>query len=381
MPRSFPLKFLKLIFSVIFIFALPLAAWSKLVQEADSVSNSLTHEDLVRGERLFHGLVYLENKSTKCSGCHNTAYSDTLNWNPDAIEISRKYHDRTNEDLVKVLLKPAGKKLAESHSGITLTPDEIRLIKGYMDELPEKGLKKAKPDITNLILFIIASILFLLSITDLIITKKLRRKQIHYFILTVTSVFITYILVKDAIALGRSPGYSPDQPVKFSHVVHAGQNQTDCIYCHSYAPYSKAAGIPAENVCMNCHLIVRNGTRSGTWEISKVTTAFENKVPIEWIRVHNLPDHVFFSHAQHVNAGKINCTECHGNVAGMDRIVQVNDLSMGWCINCHRRTKVNFSENEFYTQYVRLSEKMKNGVIDSVTVSDQGGTECMRCHY
>lgn len=318
-----------------------------------------------------------------CASCHNTSAetSDTMNWNPDALEISLKYLRKSPEDLSKVLLKPTGKKMAAAHARFQLSPEEVILLKGYMDNLTETGLKKEKPIITNLLFFIIASILFLLSTTDLIITKKLEKKRIHYLILTVTFVFIIYILVKDAIAIGRSQGYSPDQPIKFSHRVHAGQNKTDCIYCHSYAPYSKVAGITPGNVCMNCHLIVREGTRSGLFEISKVTTAFENKEPIHWIRIHNLPDHVFFSHAQHVSAGGIGCTVCHGDVGTMDRIVQVSDLSMGWCINCHRTRKVDFKENTFYTQYVELSKKMANGGLDSVMVSGQGGTECMRCHY
>jgi hypothetical protein len=132
---------------------------------------------------------------------------------------------------------------------------------------------------------------------------------------------------------------------------------------------------------MNCHLLVRQGTRSGMFEIAKVTTAYEKKEPVRWVRVHNLPDHVYFNHAQHVTAGGINCTECHGEVKEMDRIVQVSDMSMGWCINCHRTRKVNFKENAFYSGYSIMAEKMKSGKTDSVTVSDQGGTECMRCHY
>ena len=144
---------------------------------------------------------------------------------------------------------------------------------------------------------------------------------------------------------------------------------------------SKNAGIPPVNVCMNCHLVVRTGTRSGVTEISKIITAFENLKPIEWIQVHNLPDHVFFSHAQHVTAGKVSCQECHGDVKSMHVIRQVSDLSMGWCINCHRNRKVDFKDNIFYSQYGDLAEKLKNKQIDSVTVSMIGGTECMKCHY
>lgn len=200
-------------------------------------------------------------------------------------------------------------------------------------------------------------------------------------ILFLTTVFLSYTLAVNAISLGRSYGYSPFQPVKFSHAVHAGQNRIDCIYCHSTAPFSKTAGIPPENVCMNCHLILRTGTRSGAFEIAKITDAFQNNRPVKWIKVHNLPDYVFFSHAQHVSAARVNCRECHGAVEKMDVIKQVSDLSMGWCIDCHRNKKFNFQQNKFYSQYKDLAEKLKKGSVDSVTMSMLGGIECMKCHY
>ena len=354
------------------------------VASADSVldrQRNFKGEELIRGERLFFGLAYLKNEAVNCAGCHNTRVSDTLNWNPDALEISEKYLHKSPRDLSRVLLRPIGNKLTQVHKGITLSPEDIVLIKAYMDKFVEIGLKPNKPVITNLILFIIASFFFLFSITDLTITKKVKRRWINYLILTITGIFITYTLVVNSLKIGRSQDYSPTQPVKFSHVVHAEQNATDCIYCHSSAPYSKTAGIPALNVCMNCHLIVRNGTRSGTFEISKIISHYENQKPLEWIKVHNLPDHVFFSHAQHVTTGKVDCSECHGNVKEMDQIRQVSDLSMGWCINCHRTRKIDFHDNKFYSQYRDLAEKMKKSGNDSVTVSMIGGTECMKCHY
>lgn len=341
----------------------------------------LKAEELVRGERLFYGLVYQKEVSVNCAACHNTVATDTLNWNPDAFEISNKYLEKSARDLSRVLLKPAGQKMALVHKNINLSPEDIVMVKGYMDKFVDIGLKQGKPVVTNLVLFIIAALLFLFSIIDLTISKILKRKWIHYIILLTTTVLITYIIVIDALALGRSKNYSPTQPVKFSHAVHAGQNGTDCIYCHSSAPYSKAAGIPSVSVCMNCHLMVRNGTRSGVFEISKVISAYENNKPIEWIKVHNLPDHVFFSHAQHVSAGGVSCTECHGAVNEMNVIMQVSDLSMGWCLNCHRTKQLDVKSSVFYTQYRELAEKMKKGEIDSVTVSMVGGRECMKCHY
>jgi len=271
--------------------------------------------------------------------------------------------------------------MTEVHKGFKMSPEDIMMIKAYMDQLVDSGLKQNKPVITNLLIFIIASFLFLFSIIDLIISKILKKKWINYLILLSTGLFISNTLFVDGIALGRSQGYSPEQPVKFSHAVHAGQNKTDCIYCHSSVKSSKSAGFPPENVCMNCHFMVRNGTRSGTIEIAKVISAYENMKPIEWIKVHNLPDHVFFSHAQHVSAGGISCQECHGKVEEMNVIKQVNDLSMGWCINCHRTKKINFQNNNFYTEYKGLTDKITKGELDSVTVDMVGGIECMKCHY
>jgi len=351
---------------------------------SDSVLNqkrTFKAEELTRGERLFYGLAYMKSESINCASCHNTRVSDSLNWNPDALEISVKYLNKSARDLSRVLLKPVGEKMGMAHKEVHLSPEDIVLVKAYMDKFTEIGLKPDKPEITNLLLFIIASIFFLFSITDLIITKKVKRRWINYGILTITGIFITYSLVINSLAIGRSQDYSPMQPIKFSHAVHAGQNATECIYCHSAAPYSKTAGIPPVNVCMNCHLIVRKGTRSGTFEINKVIASYETQKPIEWIKVHNLPDHVFFSHAQHVTVGKVDCAECHGDVKKMDVIKQVSDLSMGWCIDCHRTKKLDVRNNQFYSQYRALAEKLKNGEIDSVTVTMVGGRECMKCHY
>jgi hypothetical protein len=135
------------------------------------------------------------------------------------------------------------------------------------------------------------------------------------------------------------------------------------------------------SVCLNCHMVVREGSRSGRFEINKIFAALESKKPVQWKRVYKLPDHVFFSHAQHVGAGKLACQTCHGTVEKMDRITQVPDLSMGWCINCHRDTRVQFHDNKFYEKYGDLRKKLEKGQIDSVTVSMIGGTDCMKCHY
>jgi cytochrome c553 len=384
MVRSSLLKYLMhFILTLVFSF-LYISSFAEITQSGDTLAGNeppSASEQLIRGERLFYGLVYRENDKMNCAGCHNTRYSDTLNWNPDAIEISKKYLEKSVNDLKKVLISPAGEKMAQVHSGFSLTPEDIGEIKVYMDKLTTIGLMEKKPVVTNRILFVLAFLLFVAALIDLLIVKRVRKQWINILVLSGTLGYLSYALAVDAIAVGHSPEYQPDQPIKFSHKVHAGQNKTDCIYCHSSAPYSKSAGIPPENVCMNCHLLVRKGTRSGAFEIAKIISHYEAKQPIEWVKVYNLQDHVFFSHAQHVSAGGISCQKCHGPVETMDRISQYSDLTMGWCINCHRTTNVNFKENKFYSQYKDLADKMRKGAMDSVTISTLGGTECMKCHY
>ena len=227
MYNSFPAYKIKFLIIIIFLSCIIIPVQSNIVQVEDSVKvikRDINPEDLTRGERLFYGLVYLENKSINCAGCHNTRFSDTLNWNPDAMEISEKYLRKSTADLSKVLLNPAGEKMSQVHKGFQFSPEEIMLIKAYMDKLTVIGLKQNKPVITNLLLFIIASILFLFSTIDLIISKKLKKQWIHFIVLVTTGIFITNSLVVGALAIGHSPGYEPDQPVKFSH---AGSCRTE----------------------------------------------------------------------------------------------------------------------------------------------------------
>jgi hypothetical protein len=377
------LNFLKIFFfSVIFSMFSPMTFSSSNAEDDHVAGDSkLSAEEIIRGERLFYGLIDKGKGAVNCAGCHNTVYIDSFNWNPDAHEIAIKYLHKSADDLSRALLNPGGQKMAEVHEKTDLSEEDIIMIKGFMDELAVRGLIPPKPVINHLLLFIFAFLVILSSLSDLIFFRKIKPKFIHLIIILGATFFITQTMVKDAIAIGRSPGYEPDQPIKFSHAIHAGQNQTDCQYCHSSASYSKSAGIPSSNVCMNCHLIVRNGSHSGAFEIAKVIQSYENNEPIEWIRIHNLPDHAFFSHAQHVGVGKVECQKCHGEVETMDRVKIVNDLSMGWCINCHRETAVDLHSNEFYQNYDDLAQKLKDGELDMISVESIGGIECMKCHY
>lgn len=204
-------------------------------------------------------------------------------------------------------------------------------------------------------------------------------------------VYGGYITVDATVHLGRMQGYQPTQPIKYSHALHAGKHKIDCQYCHSTANNGKHANIPSINTCMNCHKNVSKGPKYGTEEIAKIYEAAgwdpytkdytKPSKPVEWVRIHNLPDHVYFNHAQHVNAGKVQCQTCHGPIETMEEVYQYSPLSMGWCINCHRNTEVQFASNNYYGAYEQIHEKLKSKKISKVTVETIGGTECQKCHY
>jgi hypothetical protein len=351
------------------------------LQVGDSVY-TLDHRDFKMGERLFYGLLREQEGQATCVSCHTIIPDGAFNWNPSAYDIAASSINKSTDDLKAVLLTPTGKRIMVAHTGYAnLTTEQLVQLKAFLIEYYEQGGYMNKPVVNQLLFFIGLVILLIITFLDLIWFRLIKFRLIHVTVLLAASVLITRIIVIEAIALGRSQNFDPDQPVKFSHTVHAGQNKIDCLYCHSTAESSKTAGIPSVNVCLNCHMVVRDGTRSGRFEINKIFASMDHGQPIKWIRVYNLPDHAFFSHAQHVGAGKIACQTCHGMVEQMDRMVQVPDLSMGWCINCHRDTKVQFHDNQFYASYKELKVKLQKSEIDSVTVAMVGGTDCMKCHY
>jgi mono/diheme cytochrome c family protein len=275
------------------------------------------------------------------------------------------------------------------------------------------------------------------------LVELLMDKRLLAFLTFLFIVLTGYTTVNNAINLGRQQGYAPAQPIKFSHVTHAGENKIDCQYCHDGARRSKHSVIPATNTCMNCHAAIKDGSKYGRAELTKIYASagfdptkgagqyIENyadmkkediekiyrkwlrdgfadeisegkmsasdaevaaekllspvmaqaQMPIEWTRIHNLPDHVYFNHAQHVTVGKVECQNCHGKVEEMEVVQQYSPLSMGWCINCHRQTEVQFNDNEYYKAYQHYQEDLDNKKIDKVTVEDIGGLECQKCHY
>ncbi len=201
------------------------------------------------------------------------------------------------------------------------------------------------------------------------------------------------------LGVGVYTGYTPDQPIKFSHKLHAGENGVACVYCHHSATKSKHAGIPSTNICMNCHKAINQGrSEEGTKDIQKIYAAVgwdqdrqeytgeEN--PIQWVKVHNLPDHAYFNHAQHYTVGQIECQECHGQIQEDYTVAgQYSPLTMGWCINCHNETAVKMDGNGYYDEVHRRlvdnnKEELKKYLEDgTITARELGGWECSKCHY
>lgn len=223
------------------------------------------------------------------------------------------------------------------------------------------------------------------------------------------------------MGIGVYKGYKPEQPIYFSHKIHAGDNKIDCQFCHSGAKYGKVSEIPSMNVCMNCHRniseykgkYIEQGKSREFYneEIQKIyaatgwdptTQSYTGKTqPVEWVRIHNMPDFVYFNHSQHVVAGEqtiisthnkknpnnqidVVCKACHGAVDTMNVVQMANDFTMGWCIECHRTTEVDMNNGYNKEYFKNLHDKLKKQYPKSggkITVDAIGGLECGKCHY
>ena len=287
---------------------------------------------------------------------------------------------------------------------------------------------ESSSDISNTLILVALSLVFLVLVIMLFLVQKTliriaaasgvditppakpKRTPIwlafvqNQFLIMVSVVLLllssAYFVYGFFMQVGVDQGYMPVQPIHYSHKIHAGANQIECKYCHSSARVSKHSGIPSLNVCMNCHMNIaeyngeedfENGYTKDfyTKEIKKLYSAVgwdeTNQVytgetqPVKWIRIHNLPDFVYFNHAQHVEVGEIACQKCHGPVEEMEIMYQYSPLTMGWCINCHRETNVKTESNEYYSK-IHESLSKKYGV-EKLTVAQMGGLECGKCHY
>jgi len=227
----------------------------------------------------------------------------------------------------------------------------------------------------------------------------------NQFLMLVSSILMfligMYFVYGYAMQIGIDQNYEPIQPIHYSHKIHAGDNKIECKYCHSSSRVSKTAGIPSLNVCMNCHKSISEfqGDKDSTYveyskefytaEIQKLydavgwdktNMAYTGKVkPVKWVRIHNLPDFVYFNHSQHVSVAGVECQKCHGPVETFEIMKQHAPLTMGWCVNCHKETNVKVEGNAYYAKiHEELSKKYG---VDKLTAAQMGGLECGKCHY
>ena len=317
-----------------------------------------------------------------------------------------------------------------------LSNEDIDNILAYSDYVPEPVVSAASADVvsdssnssslTNDIVLVLLTIVLLVLITTLfLVTKTLRniaekngtkfKKETSEFsiwkafIKNQFLIFVSVILLLLSSAyfaygymmqIGVDQGYMPIQPIHYSHKIHAGANQIECQYCHSSASKSKHSGIPSLNVCMNCHENIADYNGEEDLEKGYTKDFYTNEIkklykavgwdeetqsytgdtePVKWVRIHNLPDFVYFNHSQHVSVAGIDCQKCHGPVEEMEILYQYSPLTMGWCINCHRDSNIKVKDNEYYTKiHEELSKKYG---VEELSIAQMGGLECGKCHY
>ena len=400
-------------------------------------------QDAEEGEQIFRD---------RCISCHNLPGGGKL-IGPDLQDVLT--HDRfvNEEDQVGTLIKYVQNP---SDFGVTLMPsqlldaDEIKSVLEFINTYVPKKIEEITTEeveteqgmSSNSMLIIAIVILFVLIFALTSIKNTLKKTQdqptetvlesiikfckaywANYKAVLITSFIVFIIILKFAfdtmMGVGVVEKYQPEQPIEFSHKIHAGDNGIDCNYCHSSARSSKTAAVPSANVCMNCHTNIKGNTDDAKAEIGKIWKSFgldindEEQIfdwdkidtyeqnPIEWIRVHNLPDLTYFNHSQHVTVGGLECQQCHGSmkektvgqVAYHEKLNKIDEnlkegikfkhptLTMGWCIDCHRTKEIDMESNEYYSdmhEKLKSDPKYKNKKITPALI---GGMECGKCHY
>ena len=373
----------------------PVIIFSSLIILLFSISSSISAQNIEEGEKLY---------KANCTACHQI---DNKLIGPALRGVSDKYSE---EWLIKWIKNSAEMIAAGDPDAIAIweeynkspmtafpyfSDDDVKNILAYIEQAPEKqavvattsfdgGAIVVEDQTSDYVILTIAIVLLLViaglwkikntlkevageesedlfSSTITLVYAFFARKSL----VTLTVFIILGFGVNSAwnlmLGVGVTKGYAPEQPIAYSHKLHSGINGIDCNYCHHSARHGKSAAIPSANVCMNCHTYINEGP-SGKAEIQKIYDAvgfdpekgqyiegYEQK-PIKWVRIHNLPDHAYFNHSQHVVAGGLECQDCHGAIEEMEVVEQHAELTMGWCIDCHRQTEVNVADNAYYEE-------------------------------
>ena len=399
-----------------------------LTQQAFSQAAELPTEEAAIAE----GKTLFQNNCTVCHGVHEVVVGPALKnvyerrelpWLINFIKNSQKVISSGDEYAVN-LYNEYGKAIMPSFD--YFEDNQIKNILAYVKQETEKGPEVEETTavaadgavaggggipqeylylIIGGFVLVLVLILIVLAMIVTVLTKFVNNKEdveksdkeyvnqrfnlgqfarsngFLFFVVFLFTIIVVKNVVDGLYVVGVQQGYQPTQPIPFSHELHAGQYEIECQYCHTGVMISKSANIPSANICMNCHTAIKTESK----QIAKIYAAIDydpetgeygdDIKPIEWVRVHNLPDLAYFNHAQHVNVGQIECQTCHGPIEEMAVVKQWNTLTMGWCINCHRETKVQAKGNDYYNELVKAHDGGELKVVDI------GGLECSKCHY
>jgi mono/diheme cytochrome c family protein len=429
-------SFSKIFFSLALMLCLSLVSYSQDAETVDApvAEAAASGGDTVKGKELFNA---------NCAACHKLDAKSTgpaLRGVADKYETAWLYKWINNSPELIKSGDAQALKVFEENGKVPMTAfpqlstADIDNILAYTSEVkaeapvppvPSGGGSDSGSGISNnvilgalaLVLGMLVIMLFLVSNVlnkiakangievaakekSLPIWKAFAKNQ---FLMVVSAILFllvsAYFVYGFFMQVGVDQGYEPIQPIHYSHRIHAGDNEIDCKYCHSAARVSKHSNIPSLNVCMNCHKNIAEVAEStATPEYSKAfydeqidklytavgwdksTQSYTGKSsPVKWVRIHNLPDFVYFNHSQHVSVAGVECQTCHGPVEEMEIMGQFAPLTMGWCINCHRETNVKVEDNAYYTKiHDELSKKYG---VKQLTAAQMGGLECGKCHY
>lgn len=333
-------------------------------------SESAFSNEQIIGEKLFNSFIDSSFHGT-CVSCHATSISDTFSFYPDIYDLANKTPALSQEELNSKLNEPYmhSSLLSEMHENIDLSNDSTASLFLYIQSFHGKA-RPVKKSFNYNWMFIVSGVFLI------VLAFILKFKWLKFFLILLGIGFSTTGILDCIQKLNYTKGYQPPQVLKFSHKTHTGDNKINCLYCHSSADNSAVAGIPSQQLCINCHLVIREGQKTGAFELNKLLAAWDSAQSMEWVRVHQLPAYVRFSHENHLKNGKTACADCHGKVEEMHEVKQLSDLSMRWCLECHVERQVGEARIVW-----EVEESIFTGKCDTTHIMWSTKSECIICHH